>query len=225
MYKKTLALNQEILRQSFLLFLQNGYEGTTTREIAAACNIKRGVLHYHFNQKQDILFELYRQFYAFLYASITEQFAGEEESVLIVISDMLLYRILLTSPPLTRMMVSVMRNRDLTKGKIDETSRVVKDRLPQVDYSKIHFALSIAIGAEAELILQLTEGEISLSLDELARWVSGLSLSALGYSSGDIARFYSRALECANKFDKKAFARKMEQNAAWFHPRDLPTSN
>ncbi|HWQ42290.1 MAG TPA: TetR family transcriptional regulator, partial [Desulfosporosinus sp.] len=192
-----------------------------TREIAAACNIERGGLHYHFNKKQDILFELYRQFYSFMYDSIIDQFSDEDEAVLIIISNMLLYRILLTHTSLSRMMVSVMRNRDLTKAKITETSRVLENKTLQVGYPQIRFALSIAIGAEVELILQLTEGEIDLSLDELARWVSGLALTALGYSSADVDRYYHRALECVEMFDVKAFAETMEQNVTWFQQSDI----
>jgi AcrR family transcriptional regulator len=221
MHKKTIELNQRILHQSFLLFLKKGYEDTTTREIAAACNIQRGVLHYHFNQKQIILFELYHQFYSFLYDSIIEQFSGEDEAVLIIISDMLLYRILLTRTSLSRIMVSMMRNRDLTKGKITETSRVLMNKTLQVGYPKMRFALSVAIGAEVELILQMTEGEIDLSLDELAKWISGLALTTLGYSSADVDKYYNRASKCVEMFDEKAFAEKMEQKVTWFHQSDI----
>lgn len=222
MQRKTIELNQKILYQSFLLFLKKGYEDTTTREIAAACNIERGVLHYHFHQKQDILFELYRQFYSFLCDSIFDQFSDEDEAVLIIISDMLLYRILLTHTALSRMMVSMMKNRDLTTGKITETSRVLAEKTSQVArYPKIRFALSIAIGAEVELILQMTGNEIDLSLDELAKWVSGLALAALGYTSADVDRYYHRALKCVEMFDEKAFAEKMERNVMWFHHNDI----
>lgn len=216
MNKNTIKLREKILHQSFLLFLEKGYEATTTREIAAASEIERGVLHYHFNKKQDILFELYRQFFSFLYDSIAEQFLGEENVVHIIMSDLLLYRILLTRDSLSRMLVSMMRNRDLTKGKITETSKVLDKTYLGVDYEKIKLALSIAIGAEVELLLQKIDKEIDISLEELAWWVSGLSLSVLGFSSVDFDKYYERAIECAKLFDEKAFAKRMEENIGWF---------
>lgn len=216
MNKNTIKLREKILHRAFLLFLEKGYEDTTTREIATACEIERGVLHYHFNKKQDILFELYRQFFSFLYDSIAEQFPNEENVVHIIMSDLLLYRILLTRDSLSRMLVSMMRNRDLTKGKITETSKVLDRTALGVCYERIKLALSIAIGAEVELILQKIDEEIDISLEELAWWVSGLSLSVLGFSSTDFDKYYQRAMECAKLFDEKEFALRMEKNIEWF---------
>lgn len=48
----------EILAQAAKLIFDQGYEATTMRQIAARLKIKPGSLYYHFESKQDILFEL-----------------------------------------------------------------------------------------------------------------------------------------------------------------------
>lgn len=216
MHKNTIILREKILNQSFLMFVEKGYNFTTTREIASACEIERGVLHYHFNRKQDILFEFYRRFYSLLFDSIADKFPDEKNVVHIIASDILLYRLLMTRDGLSRMLVDIISNRDLTKEKITETSKVLDRVALGISYEKIRLALSIAIGAEVELILQKIDGEIDISLDELAKWVSWLVLSVLGFSQADYEKYYQRAIKCADQFDERAFANIMEENTSWF---------
>ncbi|WP_320199724.1 TetR/AcrR family transcriptional regulator [Agrobacterium sp. rho-13.3] len=53
---------QEILRKAEQLFLMNGYENVTLEEIAAAASVTRGAVHWHFKNKQGILFALRDEF-------------------------------------------------------------------------------------------------------------------------------------------------------------------
>lgn len=48
----------EILAEAAKLIFDQGYEATTMRQIARQLQIKPGSLYYHFESKQDILFEL-----------------------------------------------------------------------------------------------------------------------------------------------------------------------
>lgn len=48
----------QILRAALLLFLKKGYEGTTTREIAAAMGMSKANLYYHFPTKEGLLLTL-----------------------------------------------------------------------------------------------------------------------------------------------------------------------
>ena len=51
---------QELLRVAAELFFEKGYESTTTREIAEALEIKSASIYYHYESKEQILFELIR---------------------------------------------------------------------------------------------------------------------------------------------------------------------
>lgn len=47
----------EIVENSLFLFNENGYENTTTAEIAASCHIAKKTLFQYFHNKEDIIFE------------------------------------------------------------------------------------------------------------------------------------------------------------------------
>src|SRR5437867_12011868 len=49
---------QEILRTSARLFQQQGYDGTSMNDVAAALKLSKGGLYHHFQSKDEILFYL-----------------------------------------------------------------------------------------------------------------------------------------------------------------------
>jgi len=49
---------QEILRVAARLFQQQGYHATSMNDVAAALKLSKGGLYYHFQSKDEILFEL-----------------------------------------------------------------------------------------------------------------------------------------------------------------------
>ncbi|MGG5371122.1 TetR/AcrR family transcriptional regulator [Enterococcus sp. AZ196] len=46
----------EIMDSAFLLFVEKGYINTTTQDIIEKAHISRGLLYYHFKNKEDILY-------------------------------------------------------------------------------------------------------------------------------------------------------------------------
>lgn len=49
---------QEILRTAARLFQEQGYDGTSMNDVAAALNLSKGGLYHHFQSKDEILFDL-----------------------------------------------------------------------------------------------------------------------------------------------------------------------
>src|SRR5882672_5183699 len=49
---------QEILRTAARLFQQQGYDGTSMNDVAAALGLSKGGLYHHFQSKDEILFDL-----------------------------------------------------------------------------------------------------------------------------------------------------------------------
>ncbi|HFL7177103.1 TPA: TetR/AcrR family transcriptional regulator, partial [Enterococcus faecium] len=49
---------EEIMDISFRLFMKNGYMNTTTQDIIDEAKISRGLLYYHFKNKEDILYNI-----------------------------------------------------------------------------------------------------------------------------------------------------------------------
>ena len=52
----------EIMDAAMLLFMEKGYTNTTTQDIVDKVNISRGLLYYHFKNKEDILYCLVEQY-------------------------------------------------------------------------------------------------------------------------------------------------------------------
>jgi len=52
---------QEILRAAARLFRQQGYDGASMNDIAAALELSKGGLYHHFKSKDEILFDLMNQ--------------------------------------------------------------------------------------------------------------------------------------------------------------------
>ena len=52
----------EIMDASMLLFMEKGYTNTTTQDIVDKVNISRGLLYYHFKNKEDILYCLVERY-------------------------------------------------------------------------------------------------------------------------------------------------------------------
>jgi AcrR family transcriptional regulator len=54
----TVDPRQEILRAAARLFQQQGYDGTSMNDVAAALKLSKGGLYHHFQSKDEILFNL-----------------------------------------------------------------------------------------------------------------------------------------------------------------------
>ena len=52
----------EIMNAAMQLFMEKGYINTTTQDIVDKVNISRGLLYYHFKNKEDILYCLVEQY-------------------------------------------------------------------------------------------------------------------------------------------------------------------
>ena len=52
----------EIMDAAMLLFMEKGYANTTTQDIVDKINISRGLLYYHFKNKEDILYCLVERY-------------------------------------------------------------------------------------------------------------------------------------------------------------------
>ncbi len=67
---------QEILQAAEALFLERGYENVTLEHIAASAGITRGAIHWHFKNKQGLLFAL-REEPRFLFEELADRFTKD----------------------------------------------------------------------------------------------------------------------------------------------------
>jgi AcrR family transcriptional regulator len=72
--RKSEQTRNQIIEVSMRLFLQQGFEKTTMREIARAAGLAPGAAYYYFESKDHLIFDFYRKSY--------EEHLGEAERVL-----------------------------------------------------------------------------------------------------------------------------------------------
>ena len=65
-------IEKNILKISTKLFLDQGYDNTTIRQIAEASGIGRGHLYYYFRKKEDILIHIFKQILNKIYNDVIE---------------------------------------------------------------------------------------------------------------------------------------------------------
>jgi AcrR family transcriptional regulator len=73
------ATREAILDVSLELFIEQGYDKTSLREIADRLGVTKAALYYHFEKKEDILLELHLRLHALFRDLIDEVAALEDE--------------------------------------------------------------------------------------------------------------------------------------------------
>jgi AcrR family transcriptional regulator len=66
-----------MLKQAQHLFSQHGYHGASIRDIAQACGLSNAALYYHFGNKQNLFFEVLREYIATVAQQLRAAGAGE----------------------------------------------------------------------------------------------------------------------------------------------------
>ena len=72
----------EIMNAAMQLFMEKGYTNTTTQDIVDKVNISRGLLYYHFKNKEDILYCLVEQYSEKLLKDIYQITFSKEKSAI-----------------------------------------------------------------------------------------------------------------------------------------------
>lgn len=71
--KKNLAQRVIIIKTSYQLFVEEGYENVTTKQVADACNMAHSLLHYYYPTKSDLLTDIVNTMIAKLHSYIAAQ--------------------------------------------------------------------------------------------------------------------------------------------------------
>ena len=66
-------LKEDILNTGIRLFFENGYNNTSVRQIAAACDIAVGNLNYYYPKKEDIIMDYHNKLMTFFTDGLQEQ--------------------------------------------------------------------------------------------------------------------------------------------------------
>ncbi|MCL2368018.1 MAG: TetR/AcrR family transcriptional regulator [Oscillospiraceae bacterium] len=71
--KKNLAQRVTIIKTAYQLFVEEGYDKVTTKQVAEACNMAHSLLHYYYPTKSDLLTDIINTMIAKLHSYIAAE--------------------------------------------------------------------------------------------------------------------------------------------------------
>lgn len=71
--KKNLGQRVLIIKLAYQMFLEDGYDKVTTKQIAEQCNMAHSLLHYYYPTKQDLLVDIINTMGAKLYSYVVKE--------------------------------------------------------------------------------------------------------------------------------------------------------
>lgn len=197
---------ENILRNSYSLFKELGYSNTTTREIARACGINKGLLHYYYKQKEDIIFEMFSAFLTGLksYVDINckEKISGLTYYATL---NILFFKIMNENEYFSNMLYEMMMHRTLTRIKIEKSVdicyKIIEDYNMPITRYQLNLAITVAVGAEAELIFSMKENKIKMTYNKLATTINKLLFTMLKITEAEIKKINEEAIKYADNIN------------------------
>lgn len=220
-------LKDKILEEAFSLFLNQGYEETTTREISKNSGVERGHLYYYYPKKEDILFDIYSAFLNSLYDYTIDKFDDLNNGLLVMtITNMIYYKMVYSDARITSLLNSILSNQSLVSIKIVktyETYKQVSDDYNMEDHDNNLLTItSMIIGAEAQLTLCKENEIISISNEEIGKKIIDLDLALLHKCDEESDEIYNRAKTYVDKIDFNDFLNYMKNNYDWVKGYSIP---
>ena len=213
-------LRGRILAVAFGLFRGQGFNATTTRQIATGAGTERGLLSHYFQRKQDILFTLYTDFLDCVFRYAASRYAEAGGYAMIALVNALYYRIIFLNDDIMRIFADILQNRELTRMKIDKTTdmyeRMLRSQGDTLPRGTVALSSMVAIGAEVELVLAILEGRLDWTRRELAGQITRLELLNLPFPQAEAEPLIERAHKLAEQADLEEFSSLMRESCDWF---------
>jgi len=209
-----------ILKNSYRLFKEKGFKNTTTREIANSSQINKGLLHYYYNQKEDIVIEMYEDVLDALYNYVEKNYKDEVKGyTYLALLNILFYKTMTSTDESLNFLTEMMSSRELTKVKtekyIDSYYKIIEyDNLSITRYQML-LALTVAVGAESELLLSIREGKIKMTYEKLATTVNKLLFTMLKVDEAQIKEINEEAKKIANAIKIEEVISHLKENCKW----------
>ncbi|WP_313370785.1 helix-turn-helix domain-containing protein [Sedimentibacter sp.] len=211
---------ENILKNSFILFKDNGYSKTTTREIASTSSINKGLLHYYYKQKEDIILEMFSDILTgiknYLDCNYKDKINGLTYYATL---NILFIRTMNSKQYFSDMLYEMMMYRTLTKIKIAKTVDIcyiiIKDYNVPITKYQLNLAVIVAVGAEAELIHSMKEKEIKMTYDKLATTLNKLLFTMLKINENEIKITNEESMKIADTINIEDILLYLKQNYSW----------
>ena len=200
-------MEKNILKVSTKLFLEQGYDKTTIRQIAEASGIGRGHLYYYFRKKEDILIHIFKQILDKIYDDVIESSDDKTEILLSYATIQCIYTYtLVLNEKLFRIYlegshIEIVR-RAAQNILIDLCKKKAKNMNYDISEKDICFSITIGYAGECELLKRFYNGEKDFDIDSIVKSIIStrlLLLNIIDYKQ--VKLIVNKAMDEAKKFD------------------------
>lgn len=176
MSSKKIDIEEEIIKKSFNLFLVNGYEKTTIRQIADEVGIGRGHLYYYFKKKEDILLYIYKTILNKIYELISNHNMNDTELLLNYAITQCLYTYTIVKyENLFRIYIEGSKVPIIRKEYVNLLIELFKKKAPETHYDvtekDIYISVTVGCAGEEELLRRYYNKEVNLNIEDIIKSV------------------------------------------------------
>lgn len=200
-------MEKNILKVSTQLFLDQGYDKTTIRQIAEECGIGRGHLYYYFRKKEDILIHIFKQILNKIYDDVIESSDDKTEVLLSYATIQCVYTYtLVLNEKLFRIYlqgsnIEIVR-RAAQNILIDLCKKKAEDMNYDISEKDICFSVTIGYAGECELLKRYYHGEKDFDIDSIVRSITSTRLLLLNIiNHKQVDEIVDKAMAESKQFD------------------------
>lgn len=207
MNNKKMDIEEEIIKKSFNLFLINGYEKTTIRQIADEVGIGRGHLYYYFKKKEDILLYIYKTILNKIYELISNHNMNDTELLLNYAITQCLYTYTIVKyEKLFRIYIEASKVPIIRKEYVNLLIELFKKKAPETHYNvtekDIYISVTVGCAGEEELLRRYYNKEIDLEIEDIIKSVLLTRLFLLDIiDKAEVYEIVNDAMKIANKLN------------------------
>ncbi len=200
-------IEKNILKISTKLFLDQGYDNTTIRQIAEASGIGRGHLYYYFRKKEDILIHIFKQILNKIYNDVIESSDDKTEVLLsyAMIQCIFTYT-LVFNEKLFRIYLQGSKIEIVRRAAQNILVELCKKKSKSMKYDikekDIYFSIIIGYAGECELLKRFYNGEENFDIDSIIKSIISTRLLLLNIiNHQEVESIVNQAMIEAKKFD------------------------
>ena len=200
-------MEKNILKVSTELFINQGYDKTTIRQIAEAAGIGRGHLYYYFRKKEDIFIHIFKEILNKIYSDVIESSDDKTEIILSYALILCIYTYTLVyNEKLFRIYLQGSNVEIIRKATqdilIDLCKKIAEDMKYDINEKDIYFSVIIGYAGECELLKRFYRGEENFDIDSIVKSITSTRLILLNIlDTKEINEIVDKAIIEAKQFD------------------------
>lgn len=174
--KDDLNMKILILQKSTELFLSEGYNNTTIRQIAESVHIGRGHLYYYFKKKEDILLHLFTNMLRNIQKILANMLGSEMDFYFKISLTVYVYiHVLTQDKSIFRIYTEASRVDSLRREYIQIMVMFIQEISTsanyEIDKKELYLNSVVCVSAEFELLSQFNDGVDLLNLEDISSTV------------------------------------------------------